>query len=48
MKQCPTCGGLVILRQDGLRCYHCGKMADSPQKRLGMWTKPEDDENGDC
>jgi hypothetical protein len=48
MKQCCACGGLVLLQEDGLRCYHCGKAVNAAQKRLGMWTEAEGDEDGDC
>jgi len=46
MERCTACGGLAVPREDGLRCYSCGRAVDSPQKRLGMWTKPDEDENG--
>lgn len=48
MKQCHVCGGIAVLREDGLHCYWCGETVEDPQTRLTVWSNPEVNENGNC
>ena len=44
MRRCPTCGGLAVLGDSGLRYYSCGKAIEDPQKRLGEWAEQGDED----
>lgn len=46
-RRCPACRGLVILGEDGLYCYSCGRAIHEPQKRLGAWIETDAGEEED-